>query len=331
LLLVNNWLQSKQFALMKDRIIISVSSVHGTRHFNISNIVKRNAVIGLWVLLFSVLITAAVIHYLMYTVDSAKAEQQLLAEQTSALQQQLAQLTETRDTLEQELTLKQDEMALVSQRLEEIELSLGLEHNHDQALESRLDLATVTSSARMAMLQLVPNGSPLDFDKRTSRFGVRTHPILGKRQHHNGIDLTAPRGTPIYAPADGVVELVRKSNSGYGNLLKIRHAFGFSTLYAHLQDFKVTGGTFVHKGQLIATSGNTGSSTAPHLHYEIHFLDRSLNPQHFVDWDSGNFDLIFEKERNVRWDSLVSMLQTKASTQLQLATFKEQPVTQVAE
>ncbi|OZB42904.1 MAG: peptidase M23 [Alishewanella sp. 34-51-39] len=331
MLLVNNWLLSKQFALMKDRIIISVSSVHGTRHFNISNIVKRNAVIGLWVVLFSVLITAALINYLLHTVDSAKAEQQLLAEQTSVLQQQLAQLTDTRDTLEQELTLKQDEMALVSQRLEEIELSLGLEHSQQQGLENRLDIATVTSSARMAMLQLVPNGSPLEFDKRSSRYGVRTHPILGKRQHHNGIDLTAPRGTPIYAPADGVVELVRKSNSGYGNLLKIRHAFGFATLYAHLHDFKVTSGTFVHKGQLIATSGNTGSSTAPHLHYEIHFLDRSLNPQHFVDWDSGNFDLIFEKERNVRWDSLVSMLQTKASTQLQLATFKEQPVTQVAE
>lgn len=305
---------------MKDRITISVSSVHGTRHFNISSIVKRNAVIGLWLTLFTVLVTAAIIHYLLYTVDSARAQQQLLTHQTSMMQQELANLIATRDTLEQELSLKQDEMALVSQRLGEIELSLGLEHQREYDLESRLDIATVNSSARMAMLQLVPNGSPLEFDRRSSRYGVRTHPILGKRKHHNGIDLTAPRGTPIYAPADGVVELVRKSNSGYGNLLKIRHAFGFATLYAHLHDFKVSSGTFVHKGQLIATSGNTGSSTAPHLHYEVHFLERSLNPQHFLDWDSGNFDLIFEKERSIRWDSLVSMLQTKASNQLQLAT-----------
>lgn len=316
---------------MKDRITISVSSVHGTRHFNISNIVKRNAVIGLWLTLFTVLITAAIIHYLLHNVDSARAQQQLLAQQTTILQRELANLVETRDALEQELTLKQDEMTLVSQRLEEIELSLGLEHRHDYDLESRLDIATINSSARMAMLQLVPNGSPLEFDRRSSRYGVRTHPILGKRMHHNGIDLTAPRGTPIFAPADGVVELVRKSNSGYGNLLKIRHAFGFATLYAHLQDFKVTSGTFVHKGQLIATSGNTGSSTAPHLHYEVHFLDRSLNPQHFVDWDSGNFDLIFDKERSIRWDSLVSMLQTKASNQLQLATSRAITETEVAD
>lgn len=308
---------------MKDRITISISSVNGTRHFNIGKIFKRNAVIGLWLILFSVLITAAVINYLMHTVEQAKSEQQLLTEQTAVLQEQLAQLAAARQTLEHELTLKQDEMTQVTQRLGEIELSLGLEQDLDQNFEARLDIATVTSSARMAMLQLVPNGSPLDFNKRSSRYGVRTHPILGKRQHHNGIDLTAPKGTAIYAPADGVVEVVRRSNSGYGNLLKIRHAFGFATLYAHLDNFNVASGTFVHKGQLIATAGNTGSSTAPHLHYEIHFLDRSLNPQHFMEWDSGNFDLLFEKERSIKWDSLVTMLQTKASTQLQLSSLRD--------
>ena len=316
---------------MKDRITISISSVNGTKHFNIGKIFKRNAVIGLWLLLFSVLITAAVINYLLHTVEQAKSKQMLLSSQTATLQAELAHLAAARKTLEQELTLKQDEMTLVTQRLGEIEISLGLENDTNQNFEDRLDIATVNSSARMAMLQLVPNGSPLDFNKRSSRYGVRTHPILGKRQHHNGIDLTAPKGTPIFAPADGVVESVRRSNTGYGNLLKIRHAFGFSTLYAHLDDFKVTNGTFVHKGQLIATAGNTGSSTAPHLHYEVHFLDRSLNPQHFMEWDSGNFDLLFEKERSIKWDSLVSILQTKASTQLQLSSLRDVASTDVAE
>ena len=317
--------------LMKDRISISISSINGTKHFSIGKIFKRNAVIGLWLVLFSVLITAAVINYLLHTVEQTKSEQQLLTSQTDALQQQLAQLNAARETLEHELTLKQDQMLQVSQRLGEIEQNLGLDQGIEQNLESRLDIATVNASARMAMLQLVPNGSPLDFDKRSSRYGVRTHPILGKRQHHNGIDLTAPKGTDIYAPADGVVEVVRRSNSGYGNLLKIRHAFGFATLYAHLSDFNVASGTFVHKGQLIAKAGNTGSSTAPHLHYEIHFLDRSLNPQHFMEWDSGNFDLLFEKERSIKWDSLVTMLQTKASTQLQLSSLRDASLTATAE
>ncbi|WP_423185616.1 M23 family metallopeptidase [Alishewanella sp. d11] len=316
---------------MKDRITISISSVNGTRHFNISKLFKRNAVIGLWLVLFSVLITAAVINYLVYTVEQAQTEQRLLSEKTLNLQAELAKLEAARETLQQELTLKQDEMILVTQRLGEIELSLGLENAQYHDFEDRLDIATVTSSARMAMLQLVPNGSPLDFNKRSSRFGVRNHPILGKRKHHNGIDLTAPKGTPIFAPADGVVEVVRRSNTGYGNLLKIRHAFGFSSLYAHLDDFNVTNGSFVHKGQKIATAGNTGSSTAPHLHYEIHFLDRSLNPQHFMEWNSGNFDLLFEKERSIKWDSLVTMLQTKASTQLQLSSLKDAQSSEIAE
>ena len=206
-------------------------------------------------------------------------------------------------------------------------LALGLEQQYPQNLENRLDTASVNSSARQAMLQLVPNGSPLDFSRRSSRFGLRSHPIVGKQQHHKGVDLSANRGTEIYAPADGVVEVVRSSKSGFGNLLKIRHAFGFSTLYAHLDEFKVKSGHFVHKGELIATSGNTGLSTAPHLHYEVHFLDRALNPQSFMDWDATNFDLVFEKERSIKWDSLVSMLETKASTQLLLSSHKDVQLT----
>jgi murein DD-endopeptidase MepM/ murein hydrolase activator NlpD len=312
---------------MKDRIIISVSTINGTHHFNVSKLFKRNAIIAMWLLLFSLVITAAVIDYLLRSVDKSKAQRNHLAVQASTLRNEIAELQESKLQMEQELGIKQDEMLQVINRVGEIELALGLEQQYPQNLEERLDTASVNSAARHAMLQLVPNGSPLEFNRRSSRFGLRKHPIIGDQKHHKGVDLTAQRGTPIYAPADGVVEVVRSNRHGFGNLLKIRHAFGFSTLYAHLEDFKVKSGYFVHKGELIATSGNTGLSTAPHLHYEVHFLDRALNPQSFMDWDLTNFDLVFEKERSIKWDSLVSMLETKASTQLQLSSHKDVQLT----
>ena len=312
---------------MKDRIIISVSTINGTRHFNVSKLFKRNAIIAMWLLLFGLVITAAVIEYLLRSVEQSQAQRAHLAVQASTLRDEIAALQSNKTQLEQELNLKQDEMLQVINRVGEIELALGLEQQYPQNLENRLDTASVNSVARQTMLQLVPNGSPLEFSRRSSRFGLREHPIVGKQQHHKGVDLSANRGTAIYAPADGVVEVVRSSKQGFGNLLKIRHAFGFSTLYAHLDQFKVKPGHFVHKGELIATSGNTGLSTAPHLHYEVHFLDRALNPQSFMDWDATNFDLVFEKERSIKWDSLVSMLETKASTQLQLSSHKDVQLT----
>ncbi|MEH8016175.1 peptidoglycan DD-metalloendopeptidase family protein [Rheinheimera muenzenbergensis] len=312
---------------MKDRIIISVSTINGTRHFNISKLFKRNAIIALWLLLFGLVITAGVIDYLLRSVDKSQLQRQHLSQQATTLRQEIALLQSSKSELEQELNFKQDEMLRVVNRVGEIELALGLEQQYQQDLENRLDTASVNSVARQTMLQLVPNGSPLEFSRRSSRFGLRSHPIVGKQQHHKGVDLSANRGTPIYAPADGVVEVVRPNKQGYGNLLKIRHAFGFSTLYAHLDEFKVKSGHFVYKGELIATSGNTGLSTAPHLHYEVHFLDRALNPQNFMDWDASNFDLVFEKERSIKWDSLVSMLETKASTQLLLSSHKDVQLT----
>ena len=312
---------------MKDRIIISVSTINGTRHFNISRLFKRNAIIALWLLLFGLVITVGVIDYLLRSVEKSQLQRQHLSQQASTLRDEIAQLQNSKSELEQELNFKQDEMLRVVNRVGEIELALGLEQQYPQDLENRLDTASVNSVARQTMLQLVPNGSPLEFSRRSSRFGLRNHPIVGKQQHHKGVDLSANRGTPIYAPADGVVEVVRPNQQGYGNLLKIRHAFGFSTLYAHLDSFKVKSGHFVYKGELIATSGNTGLSTAPHLHYEVHFLDRALNPQNFMDWDASNFDLVFEKERSIKWDSLVSMLETKASTQLLLSSHKDVQLT----
>ncbi|GAM74498.1 membrane protein [Vibrio ishigakensis] len=127
-------------------------------------------------------------------------------------------------------------------------------------------------------------------------------------------------GAPIYAPADGVVEVTRPSKTGSGNFLRLQHSYGFSSSYSHLQKFEVKSGEFVEKGQLIAYSGNTGFSTGPHLHYEIRFVGRALDPMAFHEWNVDNFESLFEKERGVRWDSLVKKIESRASNQLQLSS-----------
>lgn len=109
----------------------------------------------------------------------------------------------------------------------------------------------------------------------TSPFGYRWGRL------HAGVDLAGPVGTPIFAPADGTV-IVAEVERGYGNVIKIQHAFGISTVYGHLSKFRVTKGQKVSRGDRIGDMGNTGRSTGPHLHYEIRVSGNPKNPMTFI-------------------------------------------------
>jgi murein DD-endopeptidase MepM/ murein hydrolase activator NlpD len=98
---------------------------------------------------------------------------------------------------------------------------------------------------------------------------------------HEGVDMAAPTGTPIYAPADGVV-IAAEWERGYGNLIKIRHEFGITTRYGHLSKIRVKRGQKVSQGERIADMGSTGHSTGPHLHYEIRISGKAINPMTFI-------------------------------------------------
>jgi murein DD-endopeptidase MepM/ murein hydrolase activator NlpD len=110
---------------------------------------------------------------------------------------------------------------------------------------------------------------------------MRTHPILHEARPHLAVDITAPRGTPIEAPANGVV-VFSGWDGGYGNVIRIDHGFGIVTRFAHASKLLVRVGTRVKRGQPIALVGNTGLSTAPHLHYEIHVNGRPVNPLNYI-------------------------------------------------
>jgi murein DD-endopeptidase MepM/ murein hydrolase activator NlpD len=129
-----------------------------------------------------------------------------------------------------------------------------------------------------------------------SGFGFRVHPIYKVKKMHTGIDFAASIGTPIYATADGKVVEVSVRFSGYGKMVEIDHGFGYRTRYAHMHGFAVRQGQTVKRGDLIGYVGNTGLSTAPHLHYEVLLNGSHINPVHyfFNDLSAAEYEKIIE-------------------------------------
>jgi murein DD-endopeptidase MepM/ murein hydrolase activator NlpD len=129
-----------------------------------------------------------------------------------------------------------------------------------------------------------------------SGFGLRIHPVYKVKKMHNGIDFAASIGTPVYATADGTIMKVDVRFSGYGKMVEIDHGFGYRTRYAHMHDFAVKRGQNIKRGDLIGYVGNTGLSTAPHLHYEVFINDPRVDPVHyfFNDLTAAEYEKILE-------------------------------------
>ncbi|MGI6477950.1 MAG: M23 family metallopeptidase [Salinivirgaceae bacterium] len=148
-------------------------------------------------------------------------------------------------------------------------------------------------------LESVPSISPIsdkEFKRFASGFGYRLHPIYKTRLMHTGIDLTAPTGTPVYVTGKGTVIKAGSTSEGYGKVVIVDHGFGYSTLYAHLHEIDVKKGQKLTRGDLIGTVGSTGRSVAPHLHYEVRFYDKPIDPvnYYFNDLTPEEYDRIIE-------------------------------------
>lgn len=149
------------------------------------------------------------------------------------------------------------------------------------------------------MLSCIPAIMPVkgtDIYRISSHYGHRTDPFYKVTKFHSGIDFSGPVGLGIYATGDGVVAKVEKNKSGYGNNIIVDHGYGYKTRYAHLSSIKVTKGEKVKRGQEIGTLGNTGKSTAPHLHYEVIKNNKAVNPINFFynDLTPEEYDKILE-------------------------------------
>lgn len=189
--------------------------------------------------------------------------------------------------------LEQEELILANfQKLDKLKKQMYIQ---TKSYDEILDLAKDKSK----MLASIPAIQPIanqELTRLASGFGIRIHPILKVRKLHTGLDYSAPRGTPIYATGDGKIITVKTNFGGYGKEVEIDHGYGFVTKYAHMESFNVKQGQKIKRGECIGYVGNTGRSTAPHLHYEIIKDGQKINPVHYFykDIDDEEFEKLLE-------------------------------------
>lgn len=298
---------------MRHRYQITVTDYRGARHFSLHQIM-RHAILGaVGIIALTLLGGSITIHALNSRVSNLNAELAILEAQRATVLAERAALQGERRKLQSEMDEKSLALLALGDELEHIELLIGLRSEPERPLAQRVNTASQTAFEKRLMLRSIPSGWPVYSKQVTSGFGMRRHPISQRMAMHGGVDLHAPRGTPVYATADGVVEWAAKQhNSGMGKVVRLVHNFGFTTLYAHLDEILVRPGQFIHRGDQVGYSGNTGVSTAPHLHYEVRHLNRRLDPKAFMLWSMDDYDILFAKEEHVEWEFLVEVIRRTA-------------------
>jgi len=290
--------------MKKDRLVITVSDIDSSKSFNVNKIIKK-------IIFWTILVVLIVVSISFFTISK-------LSTSVNNLSAAKTKLTKENNAYSNQIESKIAQIEELGSQLEEIEEIIGIHNDDDTSLIQRATLAKLTSSEKIFMLQTIPSECPLHICTSTSKYGWRTHPITKKRQYHNGLDLRASRRTPVKVTADGVVRYIQDKNEGtLGRVVRVSHNYGFETAYGHLRFVDVKVGDIVKKGQIIGRSGNSGRSNGPHLHYEVRHANKVLDPKYFVQWNMKNYEEIFEKQRRVKWESLIKLIKNQKNKLVQ--------------
>lgn len=230
------------------------------------------------------------VYYRVYAVE-VNGEQVCLADNMELAQKVVDEVTEAQEDYTKQATVRvsekyeQEYEAITEEDLEVTVASIvkPIKAENDAVIRKTTTYAAATKVSQEVLNSLLESTKELDFGKPvnggviTSRYGWRRN----GQEYHTGLDFGISLGTPIYAAEDGVVTCAQWSGN-YGYLVKIQHAGNYETRYAHCSRFAVTVGTEVKKGDIIAYVGSTGRSTGPHVHLEIRYEGKHLNPEDFL-------------------------------------------------
>ena len=291
---------------MDNHFTITIHDDNGVQQYNLHHFVKKAILYIAMFLGFIAFVSVMTILYLNYEVEAIDVKRMAMQKSYKEIELKNKELNDNMNATVEALLTKKEELERVSQSLSDIETLIGLAPVEEMTLQERADIAKLSSEDMATLLQFIPSGSPVPYAGIGGDFGRRIHPITGKIEYHAGTDMRADMNTAVNATADGIVEFAGPDGkSGYGNLIILQHNYGFKTYFAHLNKIVIKSGQFIKKGDLIAYSGNTGLTSGPHLHYEVKFMARIVNPIWFIKWDALNYKEIFEKENEIPWQSLI--------------------------
>jgi len=300
---------------MKNRLIITVSDIKGTKSYNVHQFIKK---VLLSVILIVLLVIGGSFWLISYLNDEILSVKKNKETELKILNEKEEKLLAQNKLYSIQIKSKVKDIDELNQKLDEIHTIIGVGKNATKSEITKKTLAAINIDKKKYTLMVIPNGKPLINYRVSSNFGYRINPITKRKQFHRGIDLAAPKKTPIRATADGIVEHVQPKNIGdYGRVIRLSHNYGFKTTFAHMNKTLVKIGDIVKKGQIIGLVGTSGRSSGPHLHYEIRYASTLLNPKNFIKWNLDTYDTIFKNERKVEWESLISLIKDQHQMALQ--------------
>lgn len=318
---------------MRNKFVVTMSTVRRTRVIR-----AHRVLLALGVLLMLLFVGGFIggwhySHYLAIKQMEIKNDYAEMVQKYNNVVSYNLGLSEELSSLSREL-IDQAEMV---QKINAIEQVLGKKKTNDifaspvlvsfdtyRANRNVLDSIDNELGRKIKVLYALPSGSPLARDTYiSSGYGRRRHPIYGRLHFHTGLDLPLRIGDKVVSTADGTV-IFTGSRTGYGKTVMMSHSYGFRTIYSHLDKILVKTGDVVAKGDVIADGGNTGISTGPHLHYEIRYLGKVINPYRFYNWNLVNFDTIFKAGIEVNWQSILTAIDRSLQIQQPQLSLKEQ-------
>ncbi|MDO7253422.1 M23 family metallopeptidase [Helicobacter cappadocius] len=297
---------------MQDKLVVTIVDESGSRQFRLPKNATKILVFICFVFAVIVLCCFFLMKFLMEKIDDIAFKKNIAISEYKYIYQK-------NNFLKDQIKQKGEELAIVGQKIDDLENIVNVKKTTDESSKyEKIDLQDLSSSQKTLILSLIPNGEPVASYTSKNLAYQKSHSAK-KSNTSTGYDFVTSQGTPVYATADGVIDLTKSNSSnGYGNFIKISHSFGFSSMYAHLQKSLVKKGDFVQKGQLIGYSGHTGNSNGDTLYYEVRFLGKVLDPTIYTAWNSNNFEEVFDHDSSIDWKSLVWTIQDMA----QLQTYK---------
>ena len=203
-----------------------------------------------------------------------------------------AKLTEKKKEIEKVNVMSDDQLSKdIAAQLDNISARLAYQRNSYDAIEKLIK----NQGNKLSSIPAIQPVSNKQLTRIASGFGMRIHPIYGIAKMHNGLDFTAPQGTPIYATGDGTVTTAGPG-TGTGNHVIINHGYGYETVYMHMVRVKARDGQKVKRGEVIGWVGSTGASTGPHCHYEVHINGTPVDPVYFFfnDLNAEQYDRLLK-------------------------------------